>query len=63
MEMESWECQYHEEAVSAQNYGPIIVACTPELVVSFIRICWLKKLRPAGASQRRKGRWSRQYLS
>ena len=23
----SWECQYHEEAVSAQNYGPIFVAC------------------------------------
>ena len=34
----SWECQNHEEAVSAQNYGPIIVACTPrELVASFIR--------------------------
>ena len=26
----SWECQYHEEAVTAQNYGPIFVACTPE---------------------------------
>ena len=24
----SWECQHHEEAVSAQNYGPIFVACT-----------------------------------
>ena len=22
--------EYHEEAVSTQNYGPIIVACTPE---------------------------------
>ena len=26
----SWECQYHEEAVSAQNNGPIFVACTPK---------------------------------
>ena len=26
----SWECQYHAEAISAQNYGPIFVVCTPE---------------------------------
>ena len=26
----SWECQNHEEAVSAQNYEPIIAAWTPE---------------------------------
>ena len=26
----SWECQYHEEAVSARNNVPIFVACTPE---------------------------------
>ena len=26
----TWECQRHEEAVFAQYFGPITVACTPE---------------------------------